>query len=427
MPAAGTDTRSRNAPGDAVASSTTRTAADGVPPDPAVASAARTAVVHRRDVGRRWPVVDRRVELHLGRRQRAPTISGAVGAIGRRPVHGLDRDRPTSTWVTRTMPSRRAVVLAAREHERLVADRVAQAVHEAGVDLPAGRLAGHRERRGDRDGSRRRGTGRRRGRRPPAGNSSGRCSSAVRSTRERTVASSERYVVREPSTSSESSEGDGEGAAVDVADAVLLGRLVGAARRQRDVRRARGPPVVEGAGRNSVDGRAAARLGHDVAVARARPRRAAGTHARGRANGSRVPPPRVAAVEDGHDVGAARRDFGDQQRRAPCRRGPGAARRRCAGRSRGAGASGSARSARGRRSPPAPAPRCRGRRRRTGRRPRRRPARGARGTRRRPCRAWPRRRAAPAASSSPSARARRYVSRAAMSLRQPYSGVSGGS
>ena len=71
-------------------------------------------------------------------------------------------------------------------------------------------------------------------------------------------------------------QGDREGAPVDVADAVLLGRLVGAAGGERDVRRRAAPASASSApAMNSVDGRAAASADDDVAVGRRRRRRAA--------------------------------------------------------------------------------------------------------------------------------------------------------
>ena len=121
---------------------------------------------------------------------------------------------------------------------------------------------------------------------------------------------------------------------------------------------------------------AAASSAHEVAVSSASTSSGSGVQPRGRANGSRVPPPEWQQSRIDDDV---RRRW-PRPRRSAAQLLVGEAAPELAVDAPAAvvehRASGSARSARGRRSPAAPAPRCRGRRRRT--------------ARRRPRPAWPR-------------------------------------
>ena len=83
---------------------------------------------------------------------------------------------------------------------------------------------------------------------------------------------------------------------------------------ERDVRRARRPPVVEGARRGTRrtvrSAASASTTSRSAGVASS----GRGVHARGRAYGIAGAAAAVAAIEDRHDVGPARRHLGDQQR-----------------------------------------------------------------------------------------------------------------
>ncbi len=134
----------------------------------------------------------RRVELHLGRRERHADDDGAVGPIGGLPVDRLDR-RPPDLDVGdahharppcrrrrcrpgRTPRRRRGRAARARCRRRPPSPSAPRLTVKDGA---TGTIAPSRNSASPS---------------PPtsSGNSSGRCSSAVRSTRDRTVASSER-------------------------------------------------------------------------------------------------------------------------------------------------------------------------------------------------------------------------------------------
>ena len=201
MPASGTATRRRTAPRRAGRGGRpTRTYGDGVPSGPAEAIAARDRVVHGGDVGgggARSPVArlrsDPRIELDLGRRQRHVGDDGARRPRRRAPADRLDA-RATDVDVRSRAPHppahRPARVHASTNASSPTGSRRPWTM-PASTSQPSS-AAAHRERRRRPVRRHRRGTARRRARRRRAGTAPGAGPAAVRSTRARTVASSER-------------------------------------------------------------------------------------------------------------------------------------------------------------------------------------------------------------------------------------------
>ena len=244
----------------------------------------------RLDVGRRRTALDRRVELDLGGRQRDTDDRSPIGPVHGLPPDGLDAGTADVDAGHADRAGGRAGVVLAGQLERLVADRIPEAVDEAAVDLPPVAALGHRERR--RDGYD--GTveeqrvaepadvqrvqlgplvvGRPLDTRPDGG-------------QQRTVCGARAEHVERVD------EGDGERAPGDVAHTMLLGQLVGPAGGEGDMRRSRRRPLLQRAGEELAGRAGRGELDDDVTVGDGDGRRPAAASSRARANGSRVPPP----------------------------------------------------------------------------------------------------------------------------------------